>query len=161
MAEGLQTSDVRVRAAWRGLNPARTVLDNGAVVIAKTTTTTPAVAINLAVRAGSACDPPGAPGTAWLLSRVLDRGTATRSAAEIAEELDRANFERRDTERKVLDEAEKAYAELDAEQREAPAIVLAGQGWHGGVVGSTPRPELLLTWSRSSARWARSWRAST
>src|SRR4051812_42102966 len=54
----------------------------------KHTTTTPAVAINLAVRAGSIADPAGAPGTAWLLSRVIDRGTATRTAAQIAEELD-------------------------------------------------------------------------
>jgi zinc protease len=40
------------------------------------------------MRAGSACDPPGLPGMTWLLSRVIDRGTATRSAADIAEELD-------------------------------------------------------------------------
>src|SRR5205823_654722 len=50
--------------------------------------TTPAVAINLAVRAGSASDPAGHVGLTWLLSRVLDRGTATRSGSEIAEELD-------------------------------------------------------------------------
>jgi zinc protease len=48
----------------------------------------PAVAINLAVHAGSIADPAGLPGATWLLSRVLDRGTATRSAADIAEELD-------------------------------------------------------------------------
>jgi zinc protease len=72
----------------RGLRPARTVLPNGATLLAKTTTTTPAVAINLAMRAGSASDPPGLPGMMWLLSRVIDRGTATRSAADIAEELD-------------------------------------------------------------------------
>jgi zinc protease len=70
------------------LSPTRTTLSNGAVVIAKPTTTTPAVSINIAVRAGSACDPTGREGTAWLLSRVLDRGTASRSAADIAEELD-------------------------------------------------------------------------
>ena len=70
------------------LSPTRTTLPNGAVVIAKPTTTTPAVAINIAVRAGSACDPAGREGTAWLLSRVLDRGTASRSAGDIAEELD-------------------------------------------------------------------------
>src|SRR5262249_57382046 len=40
------------------------------------------------MRAGSADDPVGAAGTAWLVSRVIDRGTATRSAAEFAEELD-------------------------------------------------------------------------
>jgi zinc protease len=49
---------------------------------------TPAVAINLAMRAGSVCDPTGLPGMTWLLSRVIDRGTAARSAADIAEELD-------------------------------------------------------------------------
>ena len=70
------------------LLPVRTTLDNGASLLVKHTKTTPAVAINLSVRAGSAHDPSGAAGTTWLLSRVLDRGTATRSAADIAEELD-------------------------------------------------------------------------
>jgi len=73
---------------YRGLTPDRTVLDNGTVLLTKHTTSTPAVAINLAMRAGSAHDPPGKPGTAWLLSRVIDRGTATRSTADIAEALD-------------------------------------------------------------------------
>jgi zinc protease len=49
---------------------------------------TPAVALHLAMRAGSSCDPADAPGATWLLSRVIDRGTARRSAADIAEELD-------------------------------------------------------------------------
>ena len=70
------------------LNPVRTTLDNGTVFLAKETSTTPAVTINLAMRAGSIGDPAGAPGTTWLLSCVIDRGTATRSAADIAEELD-------------------------------------------------------------------------
>jgi len=73
---------------FAGLSPSRIVLDNGVVVLAKQTSATPAVAISLAVRAGSACDPAGLPGAIWLLSRVLDRGTATRTAADIAEELD-------------------------------------------------------------------------
>ena len=70
------------------LNPVRAALPNGATLLAKHTSTTPAVAINLAIRAGSAADPAGQPGLTWLLSRVLDRGTAARSAADIAEELD-------------------------------------------------------------------------
>jgi zinc protease len=82
-----QTSDFELQT-YAGLHPARSVLDNGAVLLLKHTEMTPAVAINLSVRAGSACDPAGAPGTTWLLSRVIDRGTATRSAADIAEELD-------------------------------------------------------------------------
>jgi zinc protease len=57
-------------------------------LLTKVTSKTPIVAINLAVRAGSIADPADAPGAASLLSRVIDRGTATRSAAEVAEELD-------------------------------------------------------------------------
>jgi zinc protease len=64
------------------------VLDNGAIVVAKETRKTPAVTISLAMRAGSICDPPTALGATYLLSRVIDRGTATRTAADIAEELD-------------------------------------------------------------------------
>ena len=70
------------------LSPLRSVLENGAVLLTKTTRTTPAVSISLALRAGSAYDPAGAEGTTWLLSRVLDRGTTGRTAADIAEELD-------------------------------------------------------------------------
>jgi zinc protease len=79
------TPDAAERA---GLAPTRTVLDNGLTVIAKETRKTPAVSIHLAVHAGSVCDPPDSPGTAHLLSRVIDRGTLTRSADEIATELD-------------------------------------------------------------------------
>jgi zinc protease len=86
-----RTSDFVLRTAsrsHRGLAPIRTVLGNGLTLLVKHTTTTPAVAISLSMRAGSIVDPPGAAGMTWLLSRVIDRGTAARSAAEIAEELD-------------------------------------------------------------------------
>jgi single-stranded-DNA-specific exonuclease len=52
-------------------------------------------------------------------------------AAQIAEELDRANQERRDAETRVLFEAEAQVAELPARS----GYVLAGEGWHGGVIG--------------------------
>ena len=71
-----------------GLAPARAVLPHGVVVIAKETGTIPAVTISLVIRAGSIHDPADAPGAVHLLSRVIDRGTATRSAATIAEDLD-------------------------------------------------------------------------
>ena len=71
-----------------GLAPVRTILDNGVVFLAKETTTTPAVTINFAMRTGSIADPADAPGAMHLLSRVIDRGTATRSADEISDELD-------------------------------------------------------------------------
>lgn len=56
-------------------------------------------------------------------------------AAEIAKELSRANSERRATEREVDTAAEAARRELSDELREAPALVLAGEGWHPGVIG--------------------------
>ena len=56
-------------------------------------------------------------------------------AAEIAAELDRANRERRSAEREAVSGAERALSELPAELREAPALVVAGEGWHPGVVG--------------------------
>jgi zinc protease len=71
-----------------GLAPVRTVLPHGAVVIAKETRTIPAVTISLMMRAGSIHDPLDAPGAVYLLSRLIDRGTATRSAAVVAEDLD-------------------------------------------------------------------------
>src|SRR5207344_680742 len=74
--------------AQTGLSPVRSTLDNGVVVLARETRKTPAVAINLAVRAGSVCDPIDAPGATNLLARVIDRGTATRSADQIADEID-------------------------------------------------------------------------
>jgi zinc protease len=76
-------------AAHRGLSPVRTVLDNGAVVIAKQSQTTPAVTIHAAFAAGTVFDPPHLPGLAHFVSRTIDRGTAARPAETIADELDR------------------------------------------------------------------------
>jgi single-stranded-DNA-specific exonuclease len=56
-------------------------------------------------------------------------------AKEIAAELSRANSERRATEREVDAAAEAARRELPDELREAPGMVLAGEGWHPGVIG--------------------------
>jgi len=56
-------------------------------------------------------------------------------AAEIAAELNRANGERRATEREVDGAAEAARRELPERLRDAPGLVLAGRGWHPGVVG--------------------------
>ena len=56
-------------------------------------------------------------------------------AKEIAIELSRANSERRATEREVTNAAEAALRELPEESRAVPAIVVAGEGWHPGVIG--------------------------
>jgi single-stranded-DNA-specific exonuclease len=52
-------------------------------------------------------------------------------AGQIAQELDRANQERRHTETRILFEAEAQVAALG----ESAAYVLAGEGWHAGVIG--------------------------
>lgn len=70
------------------LDPVRRLLPNGIVVLAKRTRTTPAVTILVGVRAGAYYDPDGRAGLAALVARTLDRGTETRTAAEIADELD-------------------------------------------------------------------------
>ncbi|WP_160165526.1 single-stranded-DNA-specific exonuclease RecJ [Conexibacter woesei] len=69
-------------------------------------------------------------------------------ATAIADELDAANAERRMTEQRILWEAEEQVRELG----ERPAYVLAGEGWHPGVIGivasriveRTNRPALLI-----------------
>jgi single-stranded-DNA-specific exonuclease len=74
-------------------------------------------------------------------------------ATAIAEELDRANGERRWAEQKVVRAAEKARSALPPSLADAPALVLAGEGWHPGVVGIAAsrmverhyRPTVLLS----------------
>jgi single-stranded-DNA-specific exonuclease len=56
-------------------------------------------------------------------------------AAAIADELERANRERRQVEDEVLAGAERALRELPPELTDGAALVIAGEGWHPGVVG--------------------------
>jgi len=88
MPSRLETSHLRLA----GLAPVRTSLDNGTVFVVKDTHTTPAVAINLTMRAGAICDPDDGLGATWLLSRAIDRGTTTSSGAEIAEAFDQGGI---------------------------------------------------------------------
>jgi single-stranded-DNA-specific exonuclease len=61
---------------------------------------------------------------------LLLTGDETR-AAQIADELDRLNAERRHTETRILFDAEAQVARAG----ERAAYVLAGEGWHKGVIG--------------------------
>jgi single-stranded-DNA-specific exonuclease len=63
------------------------------------------------------------------LELILTQSAAR--ASEVAAELDRANGERRQLERRILFQAE---AQLK-EQGERMAYVLAAEGWHAGVIG--------------------------
>lgn len=56
-------------------------------------------------------------------------------AAEISKEMNKANDERRSIEREAEQGAEAARRELPDHLRQAPGMVLAGEGWHPGVIG--------------------------
>ena len=71
-----------------GLAPTREVLANGVTVIAKRTSTTPAVTLIANVRAGSVHDTAEHQGLAHFVSRTIDRGTDRHSADELADQLD-------------------------------------------------------------------------
>ena len=57
-------------------------------------------------------------------------------AKEIAGRLDQLNSERQEEERRIVDAIEQRLAE-DAALREAYCMVIAGEGWHRGVIGIT------------------------
>lgn len=63
-------------------------LANGAQVIIVEDHTAPVVSLSLRVRSGSAADPAGKVGAADFTAALLDKGTKTRSAREIAESID-------------------------------------------------------------------------
>ena len=63
-------------------------LSNGLQVIAVSHHEQPAVSLRLMIRAGGAQDPSDKPGVASLAAALLDQGTATRSAEQIAHSID-------------------------------------------------------------------------
>jgi zinc protease len=63
-------------------------LPNGLQVVAVSHHEQPAVSLRLLIRSGGAQDPPQKPGVAALAAALLDQGTATRSAEQIAQTID-------------------------------------------------------------------------
>jgi zinc protease len=74
--------------AAHGLAPARELLDNGVVLLTQHTATHPAVTIYATLEAGSGHDSASSVGLANFVSKVIDRGTESRTAADIAATLD-------------------------------------------------------------------------
>src|SRR5688572_33118405 len=64
-------------------------LANGLQVIAVSHHEQPAVSLRLLVRAGAAQDPADKPGVAALAATLLDQGTTSKSAEQIATSIDR------------------------------------------------------------------------
>ena len=96
------TANAQVAPFWPSENPPRALparevkfppyeirtLPNGMQVIAVAHHEQPAVTMRLLVRAGSAQDPPKKKGVARLVASLLDQGTTTRSAQQIADQID-------------------------------------------------------------------------
>lgn len=68
--------------------PTRIVLPNGMTMLVVYRPNLPIVSMNVVVRAGAAVDPEGKAGLADLTAGLLRRGTARRTAPEIAEAID-------------------------------------------------------------------------
>ena len=66
----------------------RQVLENGLTVLVASRRALPIVTINVTVQAGSLWEPEGQAGLANLAALLLTRGTTTRTAAQIDEEVD-------------------------------------------------------------------------
>jgi zinc protease len=67
--------------------PASTVLPNGLTIILSERRGLPIVAANLVIKTGSDANPIERPGLANFVAAMLDEGTATRSALQIADEV--------------------------------------------------------------------------
>ena len=89
---------------------------------------------DVAYRIGPRINAAGRLGSADLALDLLLCGDDAERAADLAEQLDAANRERQQVERRQAEEAfEQAAGFL--ERGDAPALVLAGEGWHPGVIG--------------------------
>ena len=99
-AAGQGTESVNADEAWRNEvptpGPARSLqvatpetarLANGLTLILSTRKGLPVVAANLVVRSGSDANPPQMPGLANFAVSMLDQGTTTRNAVQIANEV--------------------------------------------------------------------------
>jgi single-stranded-DNA-specific exonuclease len=73
-------------------------------------------------------------GRADLGARLLSTDDPAE-ALDLAEQLDALNASRKEVEREVTEQAMAAIEAADSRPQDAPAIVVAGEGWHPGVVG--------------------------
>ncbi|HZS12406.1 MAG TPA: pitrilysin family protein [Nitrospirales bacterium] len=80
------TAAASARAAE--INPVRFVLPNGLTVLVVEQHALPILHLHALVKAGSSHDPAGKAGLANLVASLLDEGTATRSAKQIAEQIE-------------------------------------------------------------------------
>jgi single-stranded-DNA-specific exonuclease len=120
-AQGLKTM-----SAWR--NPGlKALLD-----IAKATG--PATTFHAGFILGPRINAGGRVGRSDLGARLLSTDDPAEAQA-LAAELDTLNGERKDVERDVTEEAVNVIERQTNQDPDAPVMVVAGEGWHPGVIG--------------------------
>jgi len=70
------------------LKPIRVVAANGMIVLVQDQPSLPIITVNILIKAGAVNDPDNKSGLAYLTAGMLDEGTTTRSATQIAQELE-------------------------------------------------------------------------
>jgi len=70
------------------LKPIRVVTENGMTLLIQDQPSLPIVTVNVLVKAGAVLDPDAKAGLAYMVGGMLDEGTKTRSATQIAQEME-------------------------------------------------------------------------
>ncbi len=122
----LTAQGLKVMSAWR--NPGlKALLD-----VAQSSG--PASAFHAGFILGPRINAGGRSGRADLGARLLSTDDA-QEAAEIAGQLDALNAERKEVEREVVEAAAAMIERGSNLDPDLPALVVAGEGWHPGVIG--------------------------
>ena len=70
------------------IKPIRVVTENGMILLIQDQPTLPIVTVNVLVKAGAVLDPDAKGGLAYMVAGMLDEGTKTRSANQLAQEIE-------------------------------------------------------------------------
>src|SRR5437867_13100173 len=71
-----------------GIKPTRVVTENGMTVLIADRPSLPIVTVNVLIKAGPVYDPDAKAGLAYTVAGMIDEGTTTRSAGQIAEQIE-------------------------------------------------------------------------
>src|SRR2546428_4581189 len=71
-----------------GIKPTRVVTENGMTVLIADQPSLPIVTVNVLIKAGSVYDSDAKAGLSYMVASTLDEGTTTRSAVQIAEQIE-------------------------------------------------------------------------
>src|SRR5437016_5914503 len=70
------------------IKPSRTTLPNGLTVVTLDQPSLPIVTVNVMVKAGAVHDPDALAGLSSMVAQMLDEGTKTRTATQIAQQIE-------------------------------------------------------------------------